>query len=98
MRDDYIEIVNPTGQRQAKHGDLAERNIENLESLRGVRVGLLDNNKPNADKFLQFIGAMLQERYADIELVPKRKMTRMQADGLTELAGRCDVVINAFAD
>jgi hypothetical protein len=95
MREDVIEIVNPTGQRQAKRGDLAERNLENL---RGRRIGLLDNNKPNADKFLQFIGTMLQERYADIELVAKRKMTRMESDGLAELAGRCDVVINAFAD
>jgi len=95
MREDYIEIVNPTGQRQAKRGDLAERHLENL---RGLRVGLLDNNKPNAGRFLQFIGAMLQERYADIELVPKRKRTRMEADGLAELVGRCDVVINAFAD
>ena len=95
MREDVIEIVNPTGQRQAKQDDLANRNLENL---RGRRIGLLDNNKPNADKFLQLIGAMLQDRYADIELVPKRKMTRMEADGLAELAGRCDVVINAFAD
>ena len=41
---------------------------------------------------------MLQERYAEVELVPKRKMTRMEADGLAELARGCDVVINAFAD
>jgi hypothetical protein len=95
MRNDSIEIVNPTGQVEVRRGRLAERNMENL---RGVRVGLLDNNKPNADKFLQFIGAMLRERYADIELVAKRKMTRMEADGLADFAGRCDVVINAFAD
>ena len=98
MREDSIEIVNPTGQRQAKRGDLAQRNIENLENLRGRRIGLLDNNKPNADKFLQLIGAMLQELYADIELVPKRKLTRMEADGLLEFADGCDVVINALAD
>jgi hypothetical protein len=30
--------------------------------------------------------------------VAKRKMTRMEADGLADFAGRCDVVINAFAD
>jgi hypothetical protein len=95
MGKDYIEIVNPTGQRKTKQGALASRNFENL---RGRRIGLLDNNKPNADKFLQFIGAMLRERYADIELVAKRKMTRMEADGLADFAGRCDVVINAFAD
>jgi hypothetical protein len=33
-----------------------------------------------------------------VELVSKRKMTRIEADCLKELADRCDVVINAFAD
>jgi hypothetical protein len=43
------------------------------ESLRGLRVGLLDNNKPNADKFLQFVGDLLKRRQGDIELVALRK-------------------------
>jgi hypothetical protein len=93
--EDVIEIVNPIGIPRRQQSKLAPRQYQ---SLGGRRIGLLDNNKPNADKFLQFIGAMLQERHADIELVPKRKMTRMEADGLVELASRCDVVINAFAD
>ena len=61
------------------------------DSLAGRRIGLLDNNKPNADKFLQFIGELLQARHAEIELVAKRKMTRMESDGLAQLAGglRC---------
>ena len=93
--EEVIEIVNPVGIPRRQQSKLAPGRYQSLD---GRRIGLLDNNKPNADKFLQFIGAMLQERYADIELVPKRKMTRMEADGLVELAGRCDVVINAFAD
>ena len=95
MMENVIEIVNPIGVPRKQESKLAPRRYENLA---GRRVGLLDNNKPNADKFLQFIGAMLQERYAEVELVPKRKMTRMEADGLAELARGCDVVINAFAD
>ena len=59
---------------------------------------MLDNNKPNADRFLQLIGELLQARHADIQLIAKRKMTRMESDGLAQLAGDCDVVINAFAD
>ncbi len=92
---DVIEIINPVGIPRRQQGKLAPRRYQSLD---GRRIGLLDNNKPNADKFLRFVGAMLQERYADIELVPKRKMTRMESDGLAELASRCDVVINAFAD
>jgi hypothetical protein len=69
-----------------------------FDRLAGRRVGLLDNNKPNADRFLEFVGARLQERHADVELIRRRKTTRMEADGLAELAARCDAVINAFAD
>ena len=90
-----IEIVNPIGGRTAKSSALA---LRRFDTLAGLRIGLLDNNKPNADKFLQFIGALLQARHREIELVPKRKMTRMESDGLAELAAGCDVVINAFAD
>ncbi len=95
MNDAMIEILNPTGVRASKRIRLAPRKHDNLG---GVRIGLLDNNKPNADKFLDHVGALLKERYDDIELVAKRKMTRIEADCLTELAERCDVVINAFAD
>jgi hypothetical protein len=95
MNDDTIEIINPTGVRASKQIRLAPRTHE---SLRGTRIGLFDNNKPNADKFLDHVGALLKKRYDSVELVVKRKMTRIEADCLTELAEHCDVVINAFAD
>jgi hypothetical protein len=95
MNDETIEIINPTGVRASKKIRLAPRRLENL---RGQRIGLLDNNKPNADKFLDHIGSLLKKRYDGVELVSKRKMTRIEADCLKELADRCDVVINAFAD
>jgi hypothetical protein len=95
MNDATLEIVNPTGARAFKEIQLAPRRCEDLQ---GRRIGLLDNNKPNADKFLDHIGALLKARYEGVELVSKRKMTRIEADCLKELAERCDVVINAFAD
>jgi hypothetical protein len=95
MMENVSEIVNPIGVPRRQESKLAPRRLENLA---GLRVGLLDNNKPNADKFLQFIGEFLQARIPEIELVAKRKMTRMESDGLAELAENCDVVINAFAD
>ena len=93
--ENVIEIVNPIGIPRKQESKLAPRRYENLA---GRRVGLLDNNKPNADKFLQFIGEFLHARYPDIELVAKRKTTRMESDGLAEFVKSCDVVINAFAD
>jgi hypothetical protein len=95
MNDEMIEILNPTATKATKQIKLAPRIYENL---RGRRVGLLDNNKPNAGKFLDHVGALLKKRYDGVELISKRKMTRIEADCLTELAERCDVVINAFAD
>jgi len=95
MMENLVEIVNPLGVPRQQLSKLAPRHSDSLD---GRRVGLLDNNKPNADKFLQLIGERLQARYADITLVPKRKMTRMESDGLAQLAETCDVVINAFAD
>lgn len=93
--EEMIEILNPTGERATKQIRLAPRKHDNL---RGVRIGLLDNNKPNADKFLDHVGALLKKRYDGVELISKRKMTRIEADCLNELAERCDAVINAFAD
>ena len=95
MEKELIEIVNPTAPRVSKRIKLAPRKFR---SLRHKRIGLLDNNKPNADKFLTQVGALLKQRYVGVELIPIRKMTRTGADFLQELADRCDVVINAFAD
>ncbi len=95
MSETSIEIVNPVGVGESKQTGLARRQHD---SLHGLRVGLLDNNKPNADKFLQFVGDLLKRRAGDIELVALCKMSRTEADCLPELIARCDVVINAFAD
>ena len=89
-----IEIVSPTAMRQTKRSKLAPRRFDNL---RRTRVGLLDNNKPNADHFLRYVGDLLKQRY-DVALVSKRKMSRMEADCLLELSAECGVVVNAFAD
>jgi hypothetical protein len=95
MSQQMIEIVNPVGQGASKKTGLAPRDHDGLQ---GLRIGLLDNNKPNADKFLEFVGELLKSRNEAIELIPKRKMSRTEADCLPELIARCDVVINAFAD
>jgi len=95
VNNEAIEILNPTGVRATTQVELAARKHENL---RGLRIGLLDNNKPNADRFLDYVGGLLSERYEGVELVPICKMTRTEADCLADLAERCDAVVNAFAD
>ncbi len=95
MERELITIVTPTAPRATKRTRLAPRKSATLSN---ARIGLLDNNKPNADRFLESVGELLKQRYDGIELIAKRKMTRTGADGLGEFADRCDVVINAFAD
>jgi hypothetical protein len=95
MTIETIEIVSPLGRRENRKTTLAKRTGESLHAL---RIGLLDNNKPNADKFLAFIGELLERRHSEVALIGKRKMSRTEADCLPELIARCDVVINAFAD
>ena len=95
MERELITIVTPTAPRAAKRARLAPRKKATLDN---TRIGLLDNNKPNADRFLESVGDLLKQRHEGVELIAKRKMTRTGADGLQEFADRCDVVINAFAD
>ena len=45
------EIVSPVGRPAIRKSGLAQRRGG---TVAGLRVGLLDNNKPNADKFLSF--------------------------------------------
>ena len=95
MNDEMHEIVNPVGRAAIRKNTLAKRRGG---SVAGLRVGLLDNNKPNADKFLAFTGEMLRQRYQNVDLVSRRKLSRTEAECLPDLIARCDVVINACAD
>lgn len=95
MERELITVVNPTAARASRRTELARRRHGSLDHK---RVGLLDNNKPNADKFLSYVGEFLKQRYDGVELIAKRKMSRTEADCLQELSDRCDLVINAFGD
>ena len=94
MTNETIEIVSPIPVPESRRTKIAPRRFAKLD---GRRVGLLDNNKPNADHFLDYVGALLRDRY-HVELLAKRKMSRTEADCLPELRDGCEFVINAFAD
>jgi hypothetical protein len=89
-----MEIIDPTAERDIRTGKTAARGA----NLTAKRIGLLDNSKPNADKFLEYVGELLKKQFPAIELLPRRKMTRTEADCLQELSDNCDLVVSAFAD
>jgi hypothetical protein len=92
--ESQIQIVNPTAQREYHEKNLARR----APDLRGKTIGLLDNSKPNADKFLERVGELLKREYRDVKIVSRRKNNRTEADCLPELLQTCDAVVTAFAD
>ena len=70
MERELITIVTPTAPRATKRTRLAPRKSATLSN---ARIGLLDNNKPNADRFLESVGELLKQRYDGIELIAKAK-------------------------
>ncbi len=95
MEERLIEIVDPTAQRESKRLRLAARKAA---ALQHKRIGLLDNSKPNADRFLGYVGDLLQKRYDGVKIIFKRKLSRTEADCAQDLIDACDVVVTAFAD
>jgi hypothetical protein len=70
-------------------------------SLRGQRIGLLANGKPNSEEFLVALGALLRERHGveRLAVVGKPSANRVApADLLDRLAAHSDLVITAVGD
>jgi len=94
MQRGTVKLVNPVGQRAAAIIALAPR----LQSLSGKSVGLIDNIKPNANLFIQYIEEMLHAGYPDIRTQTIRKdftSSRLIAD---QLEGKVDALVNAWGD
>jgi hypothetical protein len=69
--------------------------------LRGLRIGFLDNTKPNSDRLFRAISAYLQEHHEPGIVVHRSKhdSSSPAADGLLDaLAEDCDLVVVGVAD
>ena len=94
MSGNTVRLVNPVGQRANVPVTLAPR----LVSLAGKSIGLIDNIKPNANLFIQYIEEMLRANYPDIRTQTIRKnftSSRLIAD---QLEGKVDALVNAWGD
>ena len=86
--------------------DAPIEDVEQLKSSRtlgsaGIRLGILDNSKANADHLLKLIVEGVTKEYQVDSVVIKRKPTssRPATDQvLDELAKEADLVISAMAD
>lgn len=68
-------------------------------TLRGRRIGLLDNSKPNADALLTAVAEVLVERAGAGPLVRfKKPGSALPAAFIDDVVARADVVLTASAD
>ncbi|MBO0885921.1 MAG: hypothetical protein J2O38_00900, partial [Acidimicrobiales bacterium] len=90
-------LYSPFGSFGRHEASLAPRTGD----LHGGRLGLLDNTKPNANRLLDEVGALLEQKLAPAQLVRRVKPT-MSLPGpdalLDELAAQCDAVVVAVGD
>ena len=70
-------------------------------SVRGLRIGFLDNTKPNSDKYLRLLSDTLQDRFGLGAAIHRRKHDSSSPAAETLLLGlvnECDMVVNAVPD
>lgn len=88
-------LLDPTSERTVASRALAAR----PPSLKGKVVGLLDISKPRGDVFLDRIGERLASEGAKVLRFAKPTYTKpAPLDLRHEIAGKCDVLIEALAD
>lgn len=89
-----VRIVNPVGQRAAERIALARR----LETLNGKSIGFIDNIKPNAGLFIQYIEEMLREQFSGMTTHTVRKNFTSSKLIANELEGKVQALVNAWGD
>ena len=96
-QENELVTLDPRGGSTHKNSGIAPR----PDSLDGLVVGLLSNNKPNSELLLRDVADMLKRQYAVKEVVEANKGSHRvpaPAQMIADLAERCDVVITATAE
>ena len=70
-------------------------------SVGGLRIGFLDNTKPNSDKYLRLLADALQNQFGLGAAIHRRKHDSSSPAAeslLLGLVNECDIVVNAVPD
>lgn len=94
MAASTVSLVNPVGQRASARAALAPR----LATLQGKSIGFIDNMKPNANLFVQYIEEMIRAEYPDVKTHTVRKNFTSSKLIANELEGKVDALVNAWGD
>jgi hypothetical protein len=86
-----ITVYVPTGEADITAGRLAPR----LKTLRGARIGILDNHKEFADLLLEGVAEALRRDHG-VEVIRfwRKSYLGIPSPFSKEMAGACDAVIN----
>jgi hypothetical protein len=86
-----LTVYLPTGDTDAQAGALAPR----LSTLRGARIGILDNHKEFADRVLAGVAETLRRDYG-VEIIRfwRKDYLGVPSPYAKEMAAQCDAVIN----
>jgi hypothetical protein len=90
-----MKVWSPLGARATEAKTLARRR----GTLRGARIGVLDNSKPNADVLLDRVAALLVEQHGAASVRTWQKPgSSKPAVMIEEIAAQVDVVLTGSAD
>ena len=90
-----MDVLNPTRPAPSRTMPLAARPA----SLRGRRIGVLDNSKPNADVLLGRLAELLVERHGAASVVKwKKPGASRPATMIDEIARSADLVLTGSGD
>ena len=74
------------------------RGSEPADPLNGKSIGFIDNIKPNAGLFIQYIEEMMRADYAGIETRTVRKNFTSSKLIAHQLDGKVQALVNAWGD
>lgn len=92
-----IQVFDPTIAAKTQAVDFVPR----PDSLRNVRIGLVENTKHNADKLLERIAVILEQEYGAQSHIMRRKHNAgvpAHKEIIDEYVANCDVVIAGVGD
>jgi hypothetical protein len=95
--NDFDDFLDPTGDLNAKEHELAPA----LKALEGTTLGIVDNAKTNADKFLMMVFEELRDHYGvkDVKMIRKKELSQPALpDQLEEVAAAADFAITGIGD
>ena len=77
----------------------SEAGAARLDSLKGKKIGLLDNIKHNAEYLLLEVGERLKQEFdCEVELIRKKTYTRFAEPPVLTALASCHAVVTAIGD